>query len=144
MSDDFETYTRGKIGALRAEADQLERLLAEFLKTRRRAEAMPAGALAVMRNPQSGAERVNQEPRRRGNSAFGKVMEAISAAGPEGMSLDEMTAVAEREGSPIPRNTLRSQVWHEKTKGRLIGFANGRYAAAQIDPSDVASDLLAR
>jgi hypothetical protein len=123
MADSFEVYARGKIATLRAEADQLERVLTDYLAER--------GCVLVI-TPTSAPRAVAlpPEPRRRGNSAFGKVMGAVRAAGAAGMSLDEMAAVAEREGASIPRNTLRSQVWHEKTKGRLIALAAGRYAAA--------------
>lgn len=144
MSNDFETYTRAKIGALRAEADQLERLLADFFKTQRRVETATPEAPAVLRDPQAANERVVQEPRRRGHSVFGKVVDAIYAVGPVGMSLDEMMAVAEREGAPTARSTLRSQVWHEKKKGRLVPVAHGRYAAADNTSPKADTDLLAR
>ncbi len=128
MSEDFETFARAKIAALRAEADQLERLLREFQAKRRQAvpcegcHASPS--IVVMGSAPT-------LPRRRAGSAFGKIMEAVKAAGSHGMSLDDMAAVAAREGITINRNTLRSQIWHEKRKGRLVSLANGRYAAAE-------------
>lgn len=127
VADNFEIYARGKIAALRAEADQLERVLLDYLSQRGR--GVPVAPIAA---PQMG--QLALEPRRRGNSPFGKVMEAIRAAGSGGMSLDEMAAVAERDGTPIPRNTLRSQVWNEKAKGRLIPLDLGRYAVPDILP----------
>ena len=130
MADDFETYARGKIAALRDEADQLERVLAGFLADR----GPHSGTSASPFTARLGAP-LRREPRRRGNSAFGKVMDAIRAAGPSGLSLDDMAGVAEREGAPIARNTLRSMVWHEKTNGRLIALAAGRYAAPPAQPA---------
>ncbi len=122
--DDFETFARAKIAALRTEADQLERLLREFQAKRRQ-----TGGTGHT-TPQSADSRDSAPtpPRRREGSAFGKIMEAVQAAGPDGMSIDDMVAAAAREGVTIERNTLRSQIWHEKRKGRLIPLANGRYA----------------
>jgi fructosamine-3-kinase len=127
--DDFETFARTKIAALRAEADQLERLLREFQAKRRQAAASGAGHSAA----QAAVVEISvpTRPRRREGSAFGKIMEAVQAAGAEGMSIDDMLSVAAREGITVERNTLRSQIWHEKRKGRLVPLANGRYAAAE-------------
>lgn len=127
MSDDFETFARAKIAALRAEAEQLERLLREFQAKRRQA----GGTGHATPQPAVSGGSSQTPPRRREGSAFGKIMEAVHAAGPDGMSIDDMVAAAAREGITIERNTLRSQIWHEKRKGRLVPLANGRYAAAE-------------
>lgn len=136
MAEDFETYTRGKIADLRAgaearlrEADQLERLLAEFMKVRHQANAILSAAVDnVMLAPPSLATKAPmKEARRRSGSSFGAVMHALVSAGPGGMTLDEMLAAVDNS---IQRPTLRSQLHHEKLKGRVIALAPGRFAAA--------------
>jgi hypothetical protein len=151
MPSDFETYTRDKITKLRAdaaalerEASQLERLLGEFMKKHRPAGdvARSAGTPAVVANNEAYSTEVASPPRRRAGSAFKAIMDAIVAAGPAGLSLDEMMAVAERDGLTIQRPTLRSQLHHEKAKGRVVPLGIGRFAAAGIAAPDSANSLL--
>ncbi len=118
---DFETFTREKIVRLRADADALEKILKEFLGTQARA----AGA-----SRRSGPD----QPRA---GAFGAVMEAINAAGFEGLTLDKMIEAAEAEGYVVKRPTLRSQIFQAKSDGLLVQIEPGRYrSASAIDPSD--------
>jgi hypothetical protein len=115
--DDFESFTRAKIANLRTEADALEKILKEFQATKARL----AGA----------ARRSGGDQPRAG--AFGAVMEAIIAAGPQGLTLDEMMQAAGAEGYEIKRGTLRSQVWKSKEDGALTQMEQGRYRYAAHD-----------
>lgn len=125
---DFEQYTRTKIAALRVEADNLERLLREY------ADNLPTASMATEASaPDADRARkaAQMQPvarRRRGNSGFGKVMDAIGQAGPAGLSIDHMMEVAQSAGQPIARNTLRSMLFNEKKKGRLKAVSEGVYA----------------
>ena len=60
-------------------------------------------------------------------------MEAIAAAGMEGLTLDQMIAAAAGEGYEVKRNTLRSQVWASKEAGDLTQIEPGRYRSSAID-----------
>jgi hypothetical protein len=110
--DDFETFAREKIGRLRAEADALEKVLKEFQAV----HARRAGA----------KRRSGDQPR---SGAFGVILEAIAAAGAEGLTLDQMIEAAAAEGYDVKRATLRSQVWQAKNDDLLIPLEQGRYRA---------------
>jgi hypothetical protein len=151
MPSDFETYTRDKIAKLRAdasalerEASQLERLLGDFIKKHRTKNDVvrPVTASTAATDDEARSDETASTPRRRAGSAFKIVMDAIIAAGPTGLSLDEMMAVAERNGLIIQRPTLRSQLHHEKSKGRVVPLGIGRFAAADVGARDSAESLL--
>jgi hypothetical protein len=110
--DDFETFARDKIAKLRAEADGLEKTLKEFQAI----HARKAGAV----------RRSGDQPRA---GAFGVILEAITAAGPDGLTLDQMTEAAGAEGYDVKRPTLRSQVWQAAKDGTIIQIEPGRYRA---------------
>jgi hypothetical protein len=112
--DDFEAFTREKIERLRAEADALEKILKEFQATKARLAG--AARRSGGDNPRSGA--------------FGAILEAISAAGPKGLTLDEMELAAEDAGFSVKRTTLRAQVWKAKDEGQLVQIEVGRYRSA--------------
>ncbi|NJL08368.1 MAG: hypothetical protein HC900_08950 [Methylacidiphilales bacterium] len=142
IMSDFEEFTRQKIARLRAEADTLEQMLREYQAHARKsvsaAQIAPKSASRPSDLFVSPAETINpesKEPTRRGNSAFGAVMTALKSAGPGGMSLDEMEAAANAAGRPIKRPALRSQIWYEKNKGRVVEVGEGRYAVAIDSPA---------
>jgi hypothetical protein len=112
MTLDYVTFTKERIARLRAEADALERNLKEF-------------QVALARS---------QTPARKGGgetSAFGFILESLSAAGPEGMTLDEMIEAAAVGGFNVKRNTLRSQLWGAKNDGKVVSSEPGRFATAR-------------
>jgi hypothetical protein len=115
--DDFETFTRDKISRLRAEADALEKILKEFQGTKARKDGVAR---------RSGGD----QPR---GGAFGVIMDAILQAGREGMTLDEMIAVASEDGYEVKRPTLRAQCWKAKEDGVLTAMEPGRYRSSTID-----------
>jgi hypothetical protein len=108
---DYETFTRDRIAKLRAEADALERNLKEFAAISTRPALSPRRALTE-------------------RSAIATIMKAIEEAGPAGLTLDEMIAVAAKAGFEAKRNTLRSQLWNFKNEERVVQLEPGRYAAA--------------
>jgi hypothetical protein len=122
---DYEAFTREKIARLRADADALERHLKEFLVASARASGVPA------RSRQQGSQE---------GSAIGAVLDAIDAAGPDGMTLDEMIDDARKGGFEVNRNTLRSQLFTAARNGRVVRLTPGRYASNQqglaLDPKD--------
>jgi hypothetical protein len=128
MTADFETFTREKIARLRAEAEALEKSLKEY----QAAMARAAG------------------PARRGSndgSAFSVVMEAIAAAGAEGLTLDGMIEAAKEKGHDVKRNTLRSQIWQAKQDERVEQMEAGRYripGAPSSAPAEPAPSYVAR
>jgi hypothetical protein len=109
--DDFESFTREQISRLRLEADALEKALKAF-------QASKARLTGAARR--SGGD----QPR---SGAFGVIMEAISKAGPKGLTLDEMIAAAAAEGYEVKRGTLRSQIWQAKNDGEVLPLEAGRY-----------------
>lgn len=108
--EDMEAFMRDKIARLRAEADALDKTLKEYLSV----QARVAGA----------ARRSGDNPR---SGAFGVILEAISRAGQNGLSLDEMIAAAKEEGYDVKRNTLRSQIWSAKEESAVEQIEPGRY-----------------
>jgi|GEM_PF-5687511 len=114
--DDFEAFTRDRIGRLRTEADALEKTLKEYVSARARKEG--ATRRSGGDNPRSGA--------------FGVIMEAIAAAGPEGLTLDQMIDAAAEGGFEVKRNTLRSQIWSAKNDGAVEQVKTGVYRAPAI------------
>lgn len=113
---DYETFTREQIARLRAEADALEKNLKAFQA--HSARVASAGSMGT----------TTGRPRTLAGSAFSAVMEAIEAAGRDGLTLNEMIEAARVEGHEVKRNTLRSQVWSAKEDGRLFQLDKGRYA----------------
>lgn len=114
---DFETFARDEIARLRAEADALEKTLKKFQASMSRVARVSSG-----------------EPRSGGG--FGAVLDALAAAGPRGLSLDEMIEAAEVAGFEVKRNTLRSQLFTAKGKGQVEPLEAGRYRAPQPQRSD--------
>ncbi|WP_293902699.1 hypothetical protein [Phenylobacterium sp.] len=112
--DDFETFTRDRIARLRSEADALEKTLKEYTSAKARI---------------SGASRRSGSDNPRGG-AFGAIMDAIRAAGIDGLTLDQMIDVAADEGFEVKRNTLRSQIWTAKNDGDLEQVKTGVYRIA--------------
>lgn len=117
--DDFESFMREKIARLRAEADALEKTLKEFSGSRARA---------------SGGSRASSGATAGG---FGAVLEALDAAGTEGLTLDEMIEAASRKGFTVNRNTLRSQLWGAKNQERVEQMEPGRYRSPRAQRQDV-------
>lgn len=112
--DDFEAFAREKIGRLRAEIDALEKTLKEYQVAMGRSVRSSSGPAEVR------------------SGAFGAVLEALAAAGPDGMSLDDMMSAAQSAGFNMNRNTLRSQLFSAKNKGQVEAMdGQGRYRAPQ-------------
>lgn len=124
--DDFEDFTRDRIAKLKAEAEALEKTLKEYLSAKAR---------------MSGQQRRSGSDHPRGG-AFGIIMDAIAAAGPHGLSIDDMIEAAEAEGLSVKRNTLRGQIWQAKNNGELEALEAGRYrrAGAGDEPQRTKSD----
>jgi hypothetical protein len=134
MDDGFETWARSEIGRLRTEADQMERVLAQFLAARGPSapihdRRLQVGAATVAHareaapcQPTSSAKRTSKnEP----------IFAAFERAGPRGMSMDDVERVAQEAGLNTNRNALRALCWNGKKEKRLISLAAGRYAIAQ-------------
>lgn len=115
---DYETFTRDKIAKLRLELEALEKSLKEFESAQARLSG--AARRSGGDNPRSGA--------------FGVIMEAIAAAGPEGLTLDQMVEAAAEEGFVVKRNTLRSQIWQAKKDDELEQLAAGQYRVPSRAP----------
>lgn len=122
--DDFEEFTKDRIAKLRAEVEALERTLKDYVSARARMSGQQR---------RSGGD----QPR---SGAFGIIMDAIAAAGPRGMSIDDMIEAAESEGFTVKRNTLRGQIWQAKNNGELEALEAGRYRRAGSDPVRRQSD----
>lgn len=112
--DDFEAFAREKISRLRAEIDALEKTLKEYQVAMGRSVRSSSGPTEVR------------------SGAFGAVLDALTAAGPAGMSLDDMMSAAQSAGFNMNRNTLRSQLFSAKNKGQVEAMeGQGRYRAPQ-------------
>lgn len=125
MDDGFETWARSEIGRLRAEAEQMELVLARFLTARGPLTATPehpspAAHVAPSRTPLLGRRISKNQP----------IFDAFERAGPKGLNIDDVERVARENGLNTNRNALRALCWNGKQDKRLISIAAGRYAIA--------------
>lgn len=65
------------------------------------------------------------------------IFDAFEAAGPAGLSQQEVLQVALDKGLLTNRDALRALCWSAKQDGRLISIAPGRYAIAPRDEAAV-------
>ena len=122
MTDRYETK-------LRSEIAQAEARGREFLV---RAEGMK-DALALYLQHMPGRLGKLAEPSE--DSMIGFILQKIREAGHLGLTIAEMMDEAEKADVAIKRSTLRSQLWHRKTKGVLV-HKNKRYRLASSRPGE--------
>jgi hypothetical protein len=122
----FETWARGEIDRLRAEAREREAEAAQL-------ETVLARFRAVNGLHGRQAEKPAEAPVRRRASKNDVLYDAFAAAGSAGLNMDELEQEAKRVGITPNRNNLRAFCWTAKNAGRLISLAPGRYAIPQKD-----------
>jgi hypothetical protein len=123
MSDTYVEFTRKKIAAHRAEelkhksaADALEANLNDFLQSNPPAPPLiPAQMTPITMVGPNGLAAKGEPP----VSRIAMLMEKIKES-PNGYTTDDLIRIAEEAGNPVPRTTLRSQLWEKKTKGKLV------------------------
>ena len=137
MDGGFEAWARAEIGRHRseanqhnAEADQLERVLTQFMAAN--GKVASAGPASPSQNPQSAPSKRPKIERSRVSKNDG-LLKAFDEAGPSGLNMEQIGQYAATIGINSNKAALRAYCWHQKKTGRLISLAAGRYASAHID-----------
>lgn len=134
MDDEFEIWARSEISRLRADADQMECVLARFLASRGSASVVlerQASPAAINHTRQSTPHSPRAMSSGKRVSKNEPIFKAFEKAGAAGMDMDDVERVARESGLNTNRNALRALCWNGKQIGRLISIEAGRYAIAQ-------------
>ncbi len=137
MDGGFEAWACVEIGRHRseanqhnAEADQLERVLTQFIAAN--GKGASAGPASPSQDPQAAPAHRPKTQRSRVSKNDG-LLKAFDEAGPSGLNMEQIEQYAASIGINSNKAALRAYCWHQKQIGRLISLAAGRYASAHVD-----------
>jgi hypothetical protein len=131
-------WARAEITRLKTEASQLENVLAKFLASKQGKQgqfASVSGGESFEEFTAGGGRIIgflDKGAVRKRSSKNDVILDAIDAAGPEGLDMDQIAVAAKKAGLNSSRNAIRAFCWNEKRQGRLISSQTGRYISAKF------------
>ena len=126
MDGTFLRWAQAEITRLRDEADGLQRVVDRFLA------AHGNGPVANQRPAVPAASSVRSEvPLLERRTKNAPILDAIDAAGPDGLTLDQIERAARDAGLTISRDNIRSFLFNAKRMGRIVALGVGRFAARE-------------